>query len=391
MRLLTVFGTRPEAIKLAPLLLALRDEPEIDSVVCVTGQHRELLDQALEVFGIAPDYDLELMQPGQRLNTLASRALAQIDRVLDTLAPDRLLVQGDTTTAFAAALAAFHRGIPVAHVEAGLRTYAPYAPWPEEVNRRAIALVSDLHFAPTAAARDNLCAERLHGEVFVTGNTGIDALHLVLRRLEEDEAFRRNVDAGLPHLQGGRKIVLVTGHRRESVGAAFEAICAALADLAARGDTEIVYPLHPNPALRAPAQQALAGRPNVHLLPPLDLPCFVRLMQRASLILTDSGGVQEEAVALGKPVLVTRDVTERSEAVQAGAARIVGTRASRLRRQMNLLLDGGNAESRFGGGRTIYGDGQASSRIVDALCGRPVSEFTSPQAAPAMGVTAAAQ
>jgi UDP-N-acetylglucosamine 2-epimerase (non-hydrolysing) len=392
MRLLTVFGTRPEAIKLAPVLLALREEPLIESLVCVTGQHRELLDQALALFGIAPDRDLRLMEGGQGLNALAAAALAGIDAVIASTRPDRVLVQGDTTTAFAAAFAAFHRGIPVAHVEAGLRTYSPLAPWPEEANRRAIALVSDLHFAPTAAARDNLLAERLHGEVFVTGNSGIDALQLVVRRLSLDEAFRRAAEAELPPPDPSRRLLLVTGHRREALGPAFAGLCEALSELAVRDDVEIVFPLHPNPAFRAPAEAALARHPSVRLLPPLGPASFIRQMQRADLILTDSGGVQEEAVALGKPVLVSRDVTERAEGICTRAARIVGTDPQRLVRELSLLLDDPDTNSRFPQHRNVYGDGRAAFRIVAALVGRPFDEF-----APAMPdgplprVTAAAE
>lgn len=360
-----MFGTRPEAVKLAPVLLAMRAEPEVDSIVCVTGQHRALLDGVLDVFGITPDRDLDLMEPGQRLNQLLARAVERLDAVLGEMSPDRLIVQGDTTTALAAAVAAFHRGVPVAHVEAGLRTYAPAAPFPEELNRRTIALAADLHFAPTAAARDNLEAERLHGEVFVTGNSGIDALQLVAERLEDD-AYRSAVDAELP-LAGTGRLVLATCHRRESFGAPFAGVCAALTELGARG-FEVVLPLHPNPALQAPAREALAGRANVRLLPPLGLPAFVRLMQRADFILTDSGGVQEEAAALGKPILVLRDATERIEGVGAGAARLVGTGADAI---VAAALD----PHPFRGRRDLYGDGRAAGRIVDALLGRPVAEF----------------
>lgn len=392
MRLLTVFGTRPEAIKLAPVLRALAAEPTIESIACVTGQHRELLDQALTIFGIEPDHDLKLMEPEQGLNALASRAVSAIDRLIDEVRPDRVLVQGDTSTALAAALAAYHRRIPVAHVEAGLRTYVPGSPWPEEVNRRAIALMSDLHFAPTPAARDNLCAERLHGDVFVTGNTGIDALYLVMDRLERDEEFRSAAEGALPAVQADRKLVVVTGHRRESLGAPFADICRALAALSQREDIEIVYPLHPNPAVRGPAEQALAGLPRIRLLEPLAYPSFLRLMQRADLIVTDSGGVQEEAVALARPVLVTREVTERAEAVSAGAARIVGASGERLLRQMTALLDDPEPAARFARRSGTYGDGLASKRIIDALLGRGVDEFVPSEGeAELADVTAAAE
>src|ERR1043165_5114373 len=274
MKLLSIFGTRPEAVKLAPVLLALDGEAGILSQVCITGQHRELIDPVLDFFCIAPDYDLAAMQPGQTLNRLAALLLERLDPILEQARPDRVLVQGDTTSAFAAALAAFHRGIPVAHVEAGLRTYRPAAPFPEEANRRAIALIADLHFAPTAAAQANLAAERLHGEVHVTGNSGLDALRLVVGQI-----------GAPPPAAGARKLLLVTCHRRESFGAPFAGIAAALERLAARGDVEIVFPRHPNPAIGAAPASTRA-------LPPLALPDFVRLMQRADLILTDSGGVE---------------------------------------------------------------------------------------------------
>ncbi len=371
MKLLFVFGTRPEAVKLAPILRTLKSEPAIEVRVCVTGQHRDLLDRVLDFFAIEPDFDLDLMAADQALNPLVARLVERLDPVLAEAAPDRVIVQGDTSSALAAALAAFHRGIPVAHVEAGLRTYCADRPFPEEYNRRAIGLIADLHFAPTRAARDNLVAEQLRGDVFVTGNSGMDALDMVLARLEADAALWWRVDAALPIIPEGRKLIAVTAHRRESFGAPFGAICGALARLAERPDVEILFPLHPNPELRPPAEAALGGLDHVHLLPPLDLPCFVGLMQRAHLILTDSGGVQEEAAALGKPVLVMRDVTERPEGVAAGAAILVGTDAERILGAAEAQLDApaSNRPSQ------IYGDGRASERIVAALLGRPVEEF----------------
>jgi UDP-N-acetylglucosamine 2-epimerase (non-hydrolysing) len=371
MDLLAVFGTRPEAVKIAPVLLTLRSEHKIETRVCVTGQHRVLLDQVLDFFAIKPDFDLDLMMPGQALNPLLARLIDRLDAVLREAAPDRVLVQGDTTTALAAALAAYHRGIPVAHVEAGLRTYQAYAPFPEELNRRAIALVADLHFAPTRAARDNLLAERLGGEVFVTGNSGIDALDHVLFRLANDRTLRGEVDALLPPSRPGVRRILVTAHRRESFGAPFRAICDALARLAARGDVEIMFPLHPNPELGAPAELALGDTPGVQLLPPLDLPCFVRLLSKAELVLTDSGGVQEEAVTLGKPVLVLRAATERNEGVEAGAARLAGTDAHAIVEAAEAALAAPDPGPRS----QLYGDGRAAERIADALSGRPVDEF----------------
>jgi len=370
--LLAVFGTRPEAIKLAPLLRTLQDERDIRCYVCVTGQHRDLIHPVLEFFSLRADFDLEVMAPQQTLNPLTARLVERLDPILVKVAPDRLIVQGDTTTAMAAALAAFHRRIPVAHVEAGLRTYRSATPWPEEYNRRAIGLIADLHFAPTRGAGDNLASERLNGEVFVTGNSGIDALDMVLDRLAREPAFAAGVEARLPPRVDERREVLVTAHRRESFGAPFEAICSALAGLAQREDVEILFPLHPNPQLRRAAEQALGNTPRIRLLPPLDLPCFVRLMQRARLVLTDSGGVQEEAVALGKRVLVLRDATERPEGIEAGAALRVGTDPARILHAAERLLDDAPApETRS----HIYGDGRAAGRIAAGLLGREVEEF----------------
>jgi UDP-N-acetylglucosamine 2-epimerase (non-hydrolysing) len=372
MKFLTVFGTRPEAVKLAPVLGTLLCEPGIQSLTCVTGQHRHLTRPVLELFSIRPDFDLEVMAPQQALNPLMARLIERLDPVLVKIGPDRVIVQGDTTTAMAAALAAFQRRIPVAHVEAGLRTYRNAAPWPEEYNRRAIGLIADLHFAPTRTARDNLASERLNGEVFVTGNSGIDALDMVLARLAGEPALAASVEAALPPRVDERKEVLVTAHRRESFGAPFQAICAALAALAAREDVEILFPLHPNPGLRTAAEQALGRRARIRLLPPLDLPCFVRLMQRARLVLTDSGGVQEEAVALGKDVLVLRDATERPEGVEAGAALRVGTDPARILHAAEGLLDAAPAPANRS---QLYGDGRAAERIVAGLMGREVEEF----------------
>lgn len=372
MEFLTVFGTRPEAVKLAPLLRTLQSEANVQSHICVTGQHRDLTRPVLDFFSLHADFDLEVMAPQQTLNPLTARLVERLDPVLVKLAPDRVIVQGDTTTAMAAALAAFHRRIPVAHVEAGLRTYRSGSPWPEEYNRRAIGLIADLHFAPTRGARDNLAAERLNGEVFVTGNSGIDALDLVLARLERDPELAAAVDALLPPRVDERREVLVTAHRRESFGAPFDAICAALAALAERPDVEILFPLHPNPRLRAAAERALGGRPRIRLLPPLPLAAFVQLLRRVHLVLTDSGGVQEEAVTLGKSVLVLRDATERPEGIEAGAALRVGTDPARILHAAERLLDAAPApEIRA----HVYGDGRAAERITAGLLGREVDEF----------------
>ena len=376
MKILSIFGTRPEAIKMAPLIKALEAEPSVSSTICVTGQHRAMLDQVLGLFDLRPEHDLDIMVPNQTLNGLSARVLGALDELLAAVTPDRVLVHGDTTTAMAASLAAFHRRIPVGHVEAGLRTYDLGQPWPEELNRRIVDVASDLLFAPTPSARRNLEGERLEGRIVVTGNTVIDALRLTAGRLESDAGLQAGLDARFGELRRDRKMLLVTGHRRENFGAGFAGICAALARLALRDDVEIVYPIHLNPNVRGPVREALANRPNIHLVEPQDYVPFVYLMQRAHLILTDSGGVQEEAPSLGKPVLVMRDVTERPEAVAAGAVRLVGTDPDRIVGEATALLDGQAASAAFAPHRNPYGDGHASARIAAALAGRPFEEFS---------------
>lgn len=375
LKILSVFGTRPEAIKMGPLVQALAAAPGVQSLVCTTGQHRAMLDQALELFSIRPDHDLDLMVGNQTLNGLSARLIAALDALYDDVRPDRVLVHGDTTTAMAAALAAFHRRIPVGHVEAGLRTGNLQQPWPEEMNRRVIDLVADILFAPTASSRHNLEAEHLGGRIVVTGNTVIDALAAAVARLDADTGLRAQLDARFPGLHEGRRLVLVTGHRRESFGAGFENICKALAELARRQDLDVVYPVHLNPNVQGPVNALLGGIGNVHLVPPQDYLGFVRLMQRADVILTDSGGVQEEAPALGKPVLVMRDVTERPEAVAAGVVRLVGTDPARILAAAETALSLPATTGGFRPDASPYGDGRASARIVDALLHRPVEEF----------------
>ena len=380
MKILSIFGTRPEAIKMAPLVAALEAEPGVTSIVCVTGQHRAMLDQVLGLFGIRPEHDLDVMVPNQTLNGLSARVLGLLDSLLGTVKPDRVLVHGDTTTAMAASLAAFHRRIPVGHVEAGLCTYDISQPWPEELNRRIVDVASDLLFAPTASARANLEGERLEGRILVTGNMVIDALRLTADRLRSDVGLQAGLDARFSRLRRDRKMLLVTGHRRENFGAGFAKICSALTALSLRDDIEIVYPVHLNPNVRGPVREALASRPNIHLVEPQDYVPFVHLMQCAHLILTDSGGVQEEAPSLGKPVLVMRDVTERPEAVAAGTVRLVGTDPERIVREASAVLDAETttASAAFAPHGNPYGDGHASERIVSALMGRPFKEF-SPQ------------
>jgi len=372
---LAIFGTRPEAIKMAPLVRALETRNGVESVVCVTGQHRSMLQQVLDLFQIRADYDLALMEPNQTLNGLCGKIINSISRVLDEVRPDQVLVHGDTTTAMAAALAAFHQRVPVAHVEAGLRTGDITQPWPEEMNRRVVDVVSDLMFAPTASSRANLLQERLSGKIYVTGNTVIDAFRLTDHRIKEDTQLRTSLDAHLSFVDPARKLLLVTGHRRENFGPGFLNICTALATLAKRDDIQVVYPVHLNPNVQAPVTEALSSLPNVKLIAPLDYLHFVRLMQHAHVILTDSGGVQEEAPYLGKPVLVMREVTERPEAVEAGTVELVGTDADRIVNAVVALYERHHLWERFSRHRNPYGDGYAAGRIVAALCGEPFDEF----------------
>jgi UDP-N-acetylglucosamine 2-epimerase (non-hydrolysing) len=372
MKVLSVFGTHPEAIKMAPLVKALQRTAEVESVVCVTGQHKEMPMQVLKLFAIQPDYHLSLMASDQQLNGLASRMLGALDSVYQCVQPERVLVHGDTTTALVATLVAFHRKIPVGHVEAGLRSGNIAQSWPEEANRRAVDIMSHQLFAPTDAARANLLAENLGGAVYVTGNTGIDALRVTDLALREDQQLRAEVDARLPPEQPGKKLLLVTGHRCEDPGTSFGDICTALRTLASFGDTHIVYPLHLNPNLQKSVRTALGDCRHIDLLAPLDYLGFVRLMQRAGCVLTCSGGIQEEALYLGKPVLVMRDVTERPEALAANAARLVGTDPARIVEGVRTAL---GERSIWNRSTQLYGDGFASERIVNALLGRFTGDF----------------
>src|SRR5215469_11579884 len=325
MKVLLVFGTRPEAIKLAPVIRELNARPEFDCKICVTGQHREMLAQVLQLFNLQPDWDLELMRPDQDLAYITGAALSGICEILAAFRPDRVIVQGDTTTTFAGALAAFYHRIPVAHVEAGLRTDNIYSPWPEEVNRRLVSHIADLHFAPTARARDNLLREGISRErILVTGNTGIDALLWVSALLDSRVEFRSRFEALLPAHFEGRHMILMTGHRRESFDGGIARICRAIARIAGRSDVAVVFPVHRNPNVRQ-AVEVLQRRPNVLLTNPVDYAQLVFLLKRCRLVVTDSGGIQEEAPSFGKPVLVTRDTTERPEAMELGLARLVGT------------------------------------------------------------------
>ncbi len=364
-KVLFVFGTRPEAIKLCPVLRRLLAEPgAFLPRVCVTGQHRSMLDQVLTAFGVKPDYDLDLMVPGQTLFQSTSRILAALEAVLEAERPDLVLVQGDTTTTLCGALAAFYRGVPVGHIEAGLRTGDMRQPFPEEMNRVLTSKLTALHFAATEQSRLNLRGEGVAaGDIFVTGNTAIDAVLYVRDGLERGELSAPVA----PGLDPTRKLILVTAHRRESFGEGFERICAALETLAERPDVQLVYPVHPNPNVQAPVERRLGGRPNVLLVEPLSYVPFVSLMRRAYLLITDSGGVQEEGPSLGKPILVLRDKTERPEAVEAGTVRLVGTNTQRIVEEANRLLDDPGEYERMSRVHNPYGDGHASDRIAGVI------------------------
>lgn len=368
MKIMVVFGTRPEAIKMAPVILALRAAAAFQVSVCVTAQHRQMLDQVLDLFGIQPEFDLGLMRPGQDLTDTTVGALTGLREIFSAEKPQKVIVHGDTTTTMATALAAYYQRIAVAHVEAGLRTGDLYAPWPEEANRRIAGVITSLHFAPTEKARANLLAESVPAaRIHVTGNTVIDALHYAVRQLESDSHLQARVARQFAFLDSGLKTILVTGHRRENFGAGFEAICAALASLAQRPDVQIVYPVHLNPNVQEPVRRLLSSNPRIHLIEPLDYLPFVYLMTRSHLILTDSGGVQEEAPSLGKPVLVMRETTERPEAVTAGTVKLVGADRARITAEANRLLDDANAYNAMARALNPYGDGKAAQRIVDVL------------------------
>ena len=375
MRVLTVFGTRPEAIKMAPLVHALAKDPFFETRVCVTAQHREMLDQVLHLFSITPDYDLNIMKPGQGLTEITCRILEGLKPILESFRPDVVLVHGDTTTTIAASLAAFYQRIPVGHVEAGLRTGDLYSPWPEEANRTLTGHLAMYHFAPTENSRQNLLREHVADKrIFVTGNTVVDALITVRDRVLADDKLRGSLEKQYPFLDNGKKLILVTGHRRESFGEGFEQICHALAEIAARNrDVQIVYPVHLNPNVTEPVKRILGHVENVVLIEPQEYLPFVWLMNHAWLILTDSGGIQEEAPSLGKPVLVMRDTTERPEAVKAGTVRLVGTDSDRIVSEVTRLLYDQEAYQAMSRAHNPYGDGRACSRILHALKNNRVS------------------
>ncbi|MGU3314207.1 non-hydrolyzing UDP-N-acetylglucosamine 2-epimerase [Sphingomonas sp. M6A6_1c] len=362
-KILTVFGTRPEAIKLFPVVRALQAAGGMETVTCVTAQHRGLLDQVLAIAGLSPDIDLDLMEPGQSLDRLTARLLTGLSEVMDRVRPDRVVVQGDTATAMVGALAAYYRKIPVAHVEAGLRSGDIYQPWPEEVNRRIVAPIADLHFAPTDTAAAALARENVTAGVHVTGNTVIDALLWTRGRIAETPALAGDLDP-LATRFAGKRIVLVTTHRRENFGDGMAAIARGIARIAARDDVAVIFPMHPNPNVGAVMDEWLGTPDNVARIAPLDYPHFIRALELCDLALTDSGGVQEEAPALGKPVLVMRDTTERPEGVAAGTARLIGTDEDRIVSEVFTLLDDKAAYSAMARAHNPFGDGQASTRIA---------------------------
>ncbi len=371
MKVLTVFGTRPEAIKMAPLVHALAADTRFNSKVCVTAQHREMLDQVLDLFDITPDYDLNLMKAGQTLPEVTSRILLELTPVLKEYKPDVVLVHGDTATTFAASLAAYYEQIAVGHVEAGLRTGNIYSPWPEEANRKLTGALTRFHFAPTDTSKANLLAENVpEALISVTGNTVIDALLMVKNKLECDDELAAKLASEFPFLEPNKKLVLVTGHRRESFGGGFERICEALVDVAkTHSNAQIVYPVHLNPNVQEPVNRILAGVDNIKLIEPQQYLPFVYLMNRAHIILTDSGGIQEEAPSLGKPVLVMRDTTERPEAVSAGTVKLVGTNKTKITQTLNDLLSDQEAYNAMSFAHNPYGDGNACARILDTLAG----------------------
>ena len=367
-KVLTVFGTRPEAIKMAPVINALQQVQEFDTKVCVTAQHRQMLDQVLILFNIKPDFDLNLMKPGQDLTDITVRVLNGVRDILRDWRPDIVLVHGDTTTTMAASLAAYYEKIPVGHIEAGLRTGNIYSPWPEEMNRRITGAITTIHFAPTPIAKQNLLNEGVsEKQIHVTGNTIIDALLQIVAQIRKQPSLQYELASLFSFLIPDKKLILVTGHRRENFGDGFKNICMALKSLSARDDIQIVYPVHLNPNVQLPVQQILSDIPGVHLIEPLDYLPFVYLMSQSYMIITDSGGVQEEAPSLGKPVLVMRDTTERPEALLAGTVKLVGTDSRRILANAVELLDNQNIYNQMAEAHNPYGDGQSAKRIIEHI------------------------
>ena len=386
-KVMLVFGTRPEAIKMCPLVKEFQKHPqEFETIVCVTGQHREMLDQVLTIFDVKPDFDLNIMKQGQDLYDVTARVLTGMRDVFNECKPDVVLVHGDTTTSTAAALAAFYQQIPVGHVEAGLRTHNIYSPWPEEMNRQITGRIATYDFAPTPLSEKNLQEEKAHGQIFVTGNTVIDAVHMVVDKLKNDAVLAKAqdkvlADAGynVKRLEGGKKLVLITGHRRENFGEGFISMVTAMKDLSEKyPDVDFVYPMHLNPNVRKPIHEVFGEdltRPNFFFIEPLQYLEFVYLMEKSTVVLTDSGGIQEEAPGLGKPVLVMRDTTERPEALKSGTVHLVGTNHDLIVSEVSTLLDDPAAYERMSKAVNPYGDGKACSRIVRALNGKDVDRY----------------
>ena len=378
-KIMLVFGTRPEAIKMAPLVKEFQKHPDkFETIVCVTGQHREMLDQVLKIFEITPDYDLNIMKQGQDLYDVTARVLTGMRDVFKVCKPDVVLVHGDTTTSTAAALAAFYQQIPVGHVEAGLRTHNIYSPWPEEMNRQITGRIATYNFSPTSLSAQNLKDENAHGQIFVTGNTVIDALHLVVNKLKNDKALAdeqvkvlANAGYDVTRLDGGKKLVLITGHRRENFGEGFINMVTAMKDLSEKyPDVDFVYPMHLNPNVRKPIHEVFGEdltRPNFFFIEPLQYLEFVYLMEKSTIVLTDSGGIQEEAPGLGKPVLVMRDTTERPEALTSGTVHLVGTDYNRIVTEVSTLLEDSEAYNKMAQAVNPYGDGHACERICQSL------------------------
>lgn len=368
-KVLTVFGTRPEAIKMAPLVHALAEDKRFEAKVCVTAQHREMLDQVLSLFEITPDYDLNLMKAGQTLNEVTARILIELKPVLEEFKPDVVLVHGDTATTFAASLAAYYEQIAVGHVEAGLRTGNIYSPWPEEANRKLTGALTKYHFAPTETSKSNLLKEGYDpSAITVTGNTVIDALLMIKDKLDDNKALNKSLEKLFPFLDKEKKLILVTGHRRESFGGGFERICESLAKIAKENpEVQILYPVHLNPNVREPVNRILNGVVNVFLIEPQEYLPFVYLMNQSNIILTDSGGIQEEAPSLGKPVLVMRDITERPEAVDAGTVKLVGTDVEKITSALGKLLHNKDEYQKMSFAHNPYGDGKACERIIETL------------------------
>lgn len=367
-KVMVVVGTRPEAIKMAPVIKQLNNTQGVDETLCVTGQHREMLDQVLELFDLVPDFKLDIMKPGQGLGDVTANILKALAELFAEYKPDRIMVHGDTNTCMSTCLAAYYAQIPVSHVEAGLRTHNIYSPWPEEANRQIARVLTDRHYAPTELAKENLLAESVsESSILVTGNTVIDALFMTVKRMESDSSLAAQLEEKFSFLNKSKKLILVTGHRRENFGKGFLDLCHALLDISQREDVEIIYPVHLNPNVKKPVHEILGGRPNIFLVEPKDYIDFVYLMNRSHHIITDSGGVQEEAPSLGKPVLVMRDTTERPEAVEAGTVKLVGTDRGKIVSTSQSLLEDSDMYRRMSETANPYGDGHSARRITEDL------------------------